>query len=159
MSAPRIRPFEDPDLPWAESLLGGDFAGRLQARLGEVHDVLACPGLVAELDGDPAGILTYRRDGPDVEVAYLEVVAKRRGVGTCLIEALVERTAPARLWLVTTNDNLDALRFYQRRGFSIAEIRLGAVDQSRRTVKPTIPEIGRFGIPVRDEIVLERVRP
>ncbi len=59
--------------------------------------------------------------------------------------------------MVTTNDNLDALRFYQRRGFTIAEIRRRAVDESRRTLKPTIPDVGCFGIPVRDEIILERV--
>jgi hypothetical protein len=60
------------------------------------------------------------------------------------------------LWLVTTNDNLDALRFYQRRGFRITEVRLGAVDEARRTLKPGIPAIGASGIPIRDEIVLER---
>jgi hypothetical protein len=39
-------------------------------------------------------------------------------------------------------------------GFHLAFVRLGAVDESRK-IKPTIPAIGEYGIPVRDEIELE----
>jgi hypothetical protein len=60
-----------------------------------------------------------------------------------------------RLWLITTNDNVDALRFYQRRGFRLAALHAGAVDRSRTRLKPEIPEIGDHGIPLRDEIELE----
>ena len=143
-------------MEWAEMLIGAAFGGRLQARLGALIDALASPGIVAELEGRPAGIITYRPDGDDVEIAYLEVAVKQVGIGTRLVEAVAEATRASRLWLVTTNDNLDALRFYQRRGFTIAEIRSGAVDEARRILKPTIPQIGYFGIPVHDEIVLER---
>ncbi|MGD8245715.1 MAG: hypothetical protein PVG25_02965 [Anaerolineae bacterium] len=59
-----------------------------------------------------------------------------------------------RIWLITTNDNLAALRFYQRRGFSLVAVHPGAVDQAR-TLKPEIPAIGHSGIPIRDEIELE----
>jgi hypothetical protein len=60
-----------------------------------------------------------------------------------------------RIWVLTTNDNVDALRFYQRRGFRLGALRPGAVDEARRTRKPEIPEIGDHGIPLRDEIELE----
>ena len=60
-----------------------------------------------------------------------------------------------RLWVVTTNDNLGALRFYQRRGFRLAALRPGAVDASRALLKPEIPSLGNDGIPLRDEIELE----
>jgi ribosomal protein S18 acetylase RimI-like enzyme len=153
-----IRAFTDADLPWAERLIGG-FGGRLQVRLGSVIDPLACPGLVAERDGEPVGIVTFDTDtdGNDVELVYIEVTAKHGGVGTSLLDALEARTNPRRLWLVTTNDNLDALRFYQRRGFRITQVRPGAVDETRQTLKPSISEVGSFGIPIRDEIVLERL--
>ena len=59
------------------------------------------------------------------------------------------------MWLVTTNDNLDALRVYQRRGFRLAELRAGAVDAAR-ALKPSIPVTGRYGIPLRDELILVR---
>jgi ribosomal protein S18 acetylase RimI-like enzyme len=152
-----IRAFTDADVPWAERLLGG-FGGRLQVRLGSVVDPLACPGLVAERDGEPVGVVTYAADGDDVEVVYIEVTAKHQGVGTRLLDAVEARTQGHRLWLVTTNDNLDALRFYQRRGFRIAQVRPGASDEARRTLKPSMSEVGNFGIPIRDEIVLERLR-
>jgi hypothetical protein len=59
------------------------------------------------------------------------------------------------MWLVTTNDNLEALRFYQRRGFVLSALRAGAVDEARRELKPMIGRVGNFGIPIRDEIELE----
>jgi ribosomal protein S18 acetylase RimI-like enzyme len=69
-----------------------------------------------------------------------------------------------RVWLITTNDNVDALRFYQRRGLCIAAVHPGAVDRGR-LAKPAIPLDGEYGIPIHDEIELEtlqspvRIRP
>jgi hypothetical protein len=57
--------------------------------------------------------------------------------------------------VITTNDNVDALRFYQRRGFRLAALHQGAVDDSRARLKPEIPEIGEHRIPLRDELDLE----
>ena len=81
-----------------------------------------------------------------------------RGLGTALVEALAGLLAPQgvrELWLTTTNDNLDALRFYQRRGFRLMELRAGAIAEVRK-LKPTIPRIGDYGISVRDELRLVR---
>lgn len=152
-----IRDFGPGDVTWAEDLMGAAFAGRWQARLGELVDALACPGLVAERDGRRVGLVTYREEGEGaVEVVYLEVTERATGLGTALVDEVERRTGARRLWLVTTNDNLDALRFYQRRGFLLAALRAGAVDEARRSLKPAIPLAGEHGIPLRDEIVLER---
>jgi ribosomal protein S18 acetylase RimI-like enzyme len=70
------------------------------------------------------------------------------------VREVARRTACTRLWVVTTNDNVDALRFYQRRGFRLARLRAGAVNQSRRTLKPEIPSIGSYDIELRDELEL-----
>jgi GNAT superfamily N-acetyltransferase len=67
----------------------------------------------------------------------------------------VRLVAEWRLRLTTTNDNLDALRFYQRRGFRLVALRPGAVDAAR-ALKPEIPVTGAHGIPLRDELDLER---
>ena len=56
--------------------------------------------------------------------------------------------------VVTTNDNVLALGFYQRRGFGLVALRTGAVDKARRDLKPEIPELGQSGIPIHDEIEL-----
>ncbi len=151
-----IRPYlESGDRPWAEQLLD-DFGGPRQARRGELIDVLALPGFVAEQDGRPSGLVTYRRDDGDCELAFIAATERYRGVGTALIDALRQEVADCgRIWLVTTNDNLEALRFYQRRGFVLSALRARAVDDSRRRLKPQIALTGEFGIPIRDELELE----
>ena len=93
------------------------------ARRGQLFDPLEYPALLAEDDdGQLLGMLTYvpERDWEQCEVLTVHASEQWHGAGTALIEA-VERLAAqhgcARLWLITTNDNVDALRFYQRRGF------------------------------------------
>lgn len=133
-----------------------EWGGPLQARRGELHDVLALPGFVAEEDGTPRGIATYRREGHECELAFVEAFEPRRGVGTELLDAVRRAAAGCeRIWLVTTNDNLDALRFYQRRGFRLVALRPGAVDEAREALKPGIGCVGSYGIPIRDELELE----
>ena len=117
-----------------------------------------CPALVAELDGERLGLLTYRLDEQGCEVVTLDSVREGVGVGRALMEAAREearRLGAHRLWLVTTNDNLRALGLYQRFGMRICALRAGIYDEVRRTIKPSIPEIGENGIPLRDEIELE----
>src|SRR3954447_22662730 len=113
------------------------------------------PGLIA---GERDGVALYETVGTRVELVLLHALMPGRGRGTALVEALTSRLAQAgvrELWLTTTNDNLDALRFYQRRGFRLLELRAGAVEDVRRR-KPTIPAVGKFGIPIRDELRLMR---
>ena len=61
-----------------------------------------------------------------------------------------------RLWLITTNDNTSALRFYQRRGWDLVTVHRDAVDESRR-LKPQIPQTGDDDIPIKHELELELV--
>jgi GNAT superfamily N-acetyltransferase len=155
----RIRSFAaDRDETWATDLLGGALAGRRQARRGEIVDVLDGDGLVAELGGRPVGLLTFRPDGPTtIELAALIVVEPGRGIGSALVDTLLveaARRGASRVWAVTTNDNLDALRLYQRRGFRLVALRAGAVDEARATIKPTIGDLAANGIPIRDELEL-----
>jgi GNAT superfamily N-acetyltransferase len=151
-----VRPY-DPvaDEPWATRFLEDHLGGRRQARRGEVIDVLA-PGL-GLVAGDGVGLLTYRVDADAIELTAVAAQPRGRGTGTALVEALIE-LAPAagasRIWVVTTNDNLDALAFYQRRGFRLSAVRIGAIDVARRTLKPALPVHGEHGIEMHDEIEL-----
>ena len=150
-----VRPLDPSDQEWAGHRLDSGFAGRWQARRGELVDAHGAPGLVAERAGARVGLLTYRFDDDEAEVVFLEATERHAGIGTALLEAFLAQAHGRRVWLVTTNDNLEALRFYQRRGFVITDVRAGAMDAARRTLKPEISEIGAFGIPIRDEIELE----
>lgn len=110
---------------------------------------------------DWAGVVTYLVRDSECEIISLNSPEPNRGVGSALIEAVVEearRHACRRVFLSTTNDNLRALGFYQRRGFAIAAVRLRALNETRRR-KPAIPLIGENGIPLRDEIELEMPLP
>jgi hypothetical protein len=59
------------------------------------------------------------------------------------------------VWLVTTNDNTAAIRFYQRRGWDLVALHRDALDRSRE-LKPAIPRTGDDGIALRHELELER---
>ncbi len=156
MSTVRIRPHTVEDEAWVEALLQAELGGRLQARRGELVDVLAFEGFIAEADGARVGYLSYRLDATECEIAALATTERHGGVGTALVRALRERIQSCqRVWVVTTNDNVEALRFYQRRGFRLSALRVGAVDDSRTRLKPSIPATGDFGIPLRDELELE----
>ncbi|CAG0976993.1 diamine N-acetyltransferase [Anaerolineales bacterium] len=107
--------------------------------------------------GDWDGLLTFQIRGDECEIVSLDSLKEGQGIGTALIESVVEEAKSrkcCRLFLVTTNDNLHALGFYQRRGFELVAIHRGAVNKSRK-IKPSIPLIGENGIPLRDEIELE----
>lgn len=159
MAVTSVRPFvPEFDHGWAAAMLAADFGGTRQARRGEVLDTLDLPGLVAEEDGMPVGLLSYRIEGKRCELFFIAAHQQWRGVGTAMVEALVARAREAactKIWLVTTNDNLGALRFYQRRGFDLVALYPGAVAESRR-LKPGIPQVGADGIARRDELELER---
>jgi GNAT superfamily N-acetyltransferase len=158
----RVRRYDPAaDEAWASQFLDEWLGGRRQARRGELHDVLAPGlGLVAEVDDAPIGLLTWRLDSPTVaELSALAAGRPHAGIGSALLDSLwaVLRTAGVRrVWVVTTNDNTDALRFYQRRGFRLSDLRAGAVDAARRELKPAIGLVGANGIPLRDELELER---
>jgi GNAT superfamily N-acetyltransferase len=149
----RIREREAGDREVVARFLAERYSARV-ARLGRLEDPLEHPALIAERDGALAGVLTYVVSGDACEILTLHVTEQWGGVGTALVDA-VERKA-RRLWVLTTNDNVDALRFYQRRGFRLAELRPSAVDESRARLKPEIPETGEYGIPIRDELILEK---
>ena len=119
------------------------------------------PAFVATVGDEPAGLVTWRVEDDEAELVSIEARVAGRGVGTALLRAVRAAAADAgcrRLWLVTTNDNTSALRFYQRRGWVLAAVHLGAVEASRR-LKPSIPLRGDDGIPIRDELELECALP
>jgi GNAT superfamily N-acetyltransferase len=154
MSGITVRDLAAGDLEWAASILDTELAGRRQARRGELVDVLALPGLVAEIEARPVGLLAYRLEEARCEIEALVATTPGVGIGTALVDELRRRAGRVTIHVVTTNDNLPALAFYQRRGFRLGELRAGAVDEARRTLKPTIGLLGQGGIPIRDELEL-----
>jgi len=118
------------------------------------------PGFLAtDETGKVVGLVTYEIVSDQCEVVTLDAFTPWSGIGSALMKE-VETAARAagckRLWLITTNDNLEAVRFYQRRGLTIAAVHVNAIEYSRK-LKPQIPKVGNFGIPMRDEIEFEMI--
>lgn len=152
-----IRPAGAADTAWIVGFLCDRWHGTAICAHGEVIEAASLPALIAV--GDRRGLATYRHFDRDAELVTLDADPTGVGTGTALIEALVARLRSdgcERLWLTTTNDKLSAQRFYLRRDFRLIQVRLGAVDDARK-LKPSIPQIGEYGIPMRDEFDLCRV--
>lgn len=120
-------------------------------------NTLKTPGFIAEIDGKIAGIFTYNVSGNRLEIVSLNSIIEGHGVGSALIEKSKDLAKEKKLksvWLVTSNDNIDAFKFYQRRGFRITKVYPNAIDEARK-LKPSIPEVGDYGIPLKDALELE----
>ncbi|MEI2453946.1 GNAT family N-acetyltransferase [Lysobacter firmicutimachus] len=125
---------------------------------GRAIDAAALPGFIGHDEGGIAALATLLDEAGHSEIVTLDAVRPRAGLGTALVELAARRACALGLRALltrTTNDNLDALRFYQRRGFRLHRLVAGAIDLEREA-DPAIPLLGRHGIPLRDEISLIR---
>ncbi len=116
-------------------------------------------GFIERLDDCIAGLLTFHLDEEGMEILTLDSTLEGEGIGSALMLSAIQEARVrgcSRVWLTTTNDNLRGLRFYQRLGFRIVQINIGAVDAARQ-IKPQIPTVGQDGIEIHDELVLELV--
>jgi GNAT superfamily N-acetyltransferase len=138
------------------SLLRDRWGGETMVDRDTVFRPADLPAFVAVDAPGLVGLVTYEPGLESWHVLNLDSLVSGQGIGVALldrVEGAARAAGSLRIELVTTNDNVDALRFYQRRGYRIASIDRGAVDRARR-MKPTIPLIGCHGIPIRDELTV-----
>src|SRR6266542_393571 len=143
---PRLRQF------WIEHWGGEEMIAR-----GNVYRPEQLEGFVIEDGNEWIGLLTFEIKDGECEVTSLDSLREGQGIGSLLIDKTIKEARARdckRLFLITTNDNLHALGFYQKRGFEIVTVYRGAVNESRKR-KPSIPLVGMNAIPLRDEIELE----
>ncbi len=152
-----IQPLTARDRDWLAQLIADHWGSSMIVSRGVIHYAETLPGFVAVLQDERIGLVTYHLHGDACEIVSLDSMRAGIGVGTALIEAVrdvASRVGCSRLWLITSNDNLHALGFYQKRGFHLVAVHRNAIERSRK-LKPQIPLIGEHGIPIRDEIELE----
>ncbi len=167
-----IRPLERSDREWVAHFLDERWGTTQIVSLGKAVYGHLLPGFIAERTNsnsaeeppseankvDYIGLITIHADENGCEITTLDSLSEAVGVGTALVEAVenwAREVGIRRLWLVTTNDNLAALKFWQKRGYHLVTVHRDAIDQARR-IKPQIPIIGLEGITIRDEIELEK---
>ena len=152
----QTRPIEEIDKEWITSILEKQWGSTKIVTRGKLRQADKLPGYIAFLDDKKVGLITYSIEN-DCEIITLDSLVQGKGIGTALLEK-VKQTAKEqnckRVWLITTNDNMEALRFYQKQGFVLSALYPNALEQSRK-LKPEIPQIGIDNIPLRDEIELE----
>ena len=151
-----VREATDRDRESVRELFARDFGRTQIVAFGEVMDVDQMPALVAVMTRDPAGALAYRLLGNALHIVALatDPMSQRSGVGGHLVaeaELLARRLGLKRLIVSTSNDNLPALYFYQRRGYRLTDLVPNSI------IALTKHEVAGFaGIPVRDEVRLEK---
>jgi N-acetylglutamate synthase-like GNAT family acetyltransferase len=156
MSGFQIRPLNSSDTQWIAQLITKRWKAEFIVAHGKIYHPRDLPGFIATKNAEKIGLITYDIKNRDCEIISLDSLEPSIGVGTALVEATKKAASEhdcSRLWLTTTNDNLKALRFYQKRGFVLVKIHRNMVEVAR-LYKP-IPLIGNDGIPIRDEIELE----
>ena len=119
-------------------------------------------GFIERREGKIVGLLTYSIDEGAMEMLTLNSTLEGKGIGSSLILSAIEKARQEglqRVWLTTTNDAMRAISLYQRLGFRLIEVNVGAIDEARKT-KAQIPEVGERGIRIHDEIVMElKIKP
>ena len=148
-----LRPTGPQDRGRVRELIVERWGSEIAVAHGVVYRPANLPGFIAS-DGDRVvGLVTYHVDGDACEIVTIDAYERRRGIGTSLVEAVRSLGHP-RLWLITTNDNVGAQRFYERVGFGLVAVHEGAMARSR-ALKPEIPLVGEAGVPIRDELEYE----
>ncbi|MTI43609.1 acetyltransferase (GNAT) family protein [Roseibium hamelinense] len=153
-----IRPLEDDDHEAVRQLLTARWAGPEILLDGEMVDASRLPGFAAIADQGLVGLVTLIKRQSEWEILTLDSLYRWGGTGTLLLDAVVDDARASgikRLTVRTSNDNLDAFRFYQRRGFRFERVAQGVIDKEREQ-KPEIPLRGDYGIEIRDEILFAR---
>jgi len=152
-----VRAAEAGDRARIEELLSHSWGSTTIVTRGMVHESSRLPALLAVQRDDIVGLATFRVAGCECELVSLDSLRPGQGIGSRLLTGVANearRRGCRRLWLITTNDNVNAIRFYQRQGLRLVAVHAGAVDDARR-LKPSIPLVGEHGIPIRDELEFE----
>jgi GNAT superfamily N-acetyltransferase len=153
-----LRPLEKSDKVWVAALLCERWGSPEIVSRGKVHHTDELPGIIAERQGEPLGLLTYSIKAGECEIVSLDSLVEGKGLGGALLQAVDDKARHLgckRLWLVTTNDNTHAIDFYRERGFTLSAVHQGAVNQARK-LKSEIPTHSSDGIAIEDEWEFER---
>jgi N-acetylglutamate synthase-like GNAT family acetyltransferase len=153
----RIRKLKSEDYPWVEAIVTRHFGSPRVVSRQVLHDVRELPGLIAELSGKREGLLQYDIQRDQCEIVVLIAVLQRHGIGRRLLQAAREMAHDRhieRVWLITTNNNHDAMEFFKAVGGRKVAVHEGAVREARK-IKPEIPEYDENGTPIEHEIEFE----
>jgi N-acetylglutamate synthase-like GNAT family acetyltransferase len=129
-----IQPVEEADREWVRQVSIEHWASEIVVTRNSVYLVEEQPGFIAQLDKQRVGLATYRIEFNLCEILTLNSLVPGRGIGSMLLAAVEDEAKQQeckRIWVITTNNNLEALGFYQKRGYAIKTIHSNAMEKSR----------------------------
>lgn len=154
----KVSPLSQSDRGWVRDVCIREWEADFVVVHNQIYRPHELDGFKAEVEGRQIGLVTYTISGEKCEVVTLNSELPGRGIGTVLMKA-VEKNAIRQgclcCWLVTTNNNTNAIRFYQAMGYEITEVHADAVAEAR-LLKPSIPLVDEQGIPIKDEVFLRK---
>jgi GNAT superfamily N-acetyltransferase len=152
------RPADERDADWIRLVLAQRWGETRIVTRDRIREATGLPAIVAERAGARCGLATFAIESDGCELVTLDALIERAGVGTALLAGIEQAARAAdcrRVVLITSNDNLAALMFYQKHGYRMVAVHVDAITRAR-AIKPSIPMIGLNGVPIRDEIELEK---
>jgi N-acetylglutamate synthase-like GNAT family acetyltransferase len=148
------------DFGWIKELYARTWSGDICVSRGKVQKVDDFTGgFVAEVGGQKTAFVTYTVSGPELEITGIVSLKEKDGIGSALVKTVIDLAKKQKLkkvCLVTTNDNLNGIGFWQKRGFKLVKVYPGSMEFVRK-IKPAVPLIGENGIPLNDELELEMI--
>ena len=148
------------DFEWIKELYRQYWSGDICVSRGKVQKVDDFTGgFVAETGGQNTGFVTYTITGPEMEITGMVSLKEKSGIGSALVKEVIELAKKQKIkkvCLVTTNDNLNGIGFWQKRGFKLVKVYPCSMEYVRK-IKPAVPLIGENGIPLRDELEQEMI--
>lgn len=151
----RVEKITDEIRDKVEKLIECRWGSTLIVFRGKVHKADELPGSVAYYEDEIQGVITYEINNDECEIVSLDSLIEDKGIGSKLLEKAIETARKKkckRIWLITTNDNLKSMKFYQKRGFEIASVHANAVVEARKIN----PKYGFEEIPIKHEVEFER---
>ena len=152
-----IREITKPYRKFIVEFLSVEWGSSIIVTKGKLHEIEKLSGYVVVINDEIKGIITYSISENECEIVSLNSLVSNKGIGSLLIKSVIEKAKVSmckRVWLITTNDNTNAIRYYQKRGFDLLMVHKDAILESRR-IKPQIPQYGFDDIPIRHEIEFE----
>lgn len=153
-----VRQLTSTDTPWVTQALTNLWGSTQMVSRGKLIDLTTLDGFIAEDNGRNIGLITYKIENTECEITSINALTPGKGIGHALLEE-VEKIAKEKgvrqLVVITTNDNPKAVAFYEKNGFAITAVRKNIMDAYRK-LKPEIPLVGNDGIPLTDEIELQK---
>ncbi len=153
----KISKINDADKTLVHKFISDSWGSPFSVSRGKIFDTTILPGFICKKNDEIIGLLTYNIKDDECEIVTLDSKINVIGLGTKLISKVIDKAREnncKRVWLITSNDNSNAIRFYQKRGFEWVGFYKDAMKKSRK-LKPEIPELGNDNIPIKHEIEFE----